>query len=95
MECQHKTIQNVKGCLNSVGIRFPSVWTLQAEGELIDKLFSSNLTEEQYNQLARHIGKYPLYIFSNNYTNEQRAEALVSRANQQGLHKSIFGVFIK
>lgn len=58
--------------------------TPQAEGQLVDKLINMSLSEIQFNKLARCIDVYPQNIFSNQYTNEQKAEALVSRANQKG-----------
>lgn len=57
--------------------------TPQAEGQLIDRLINLKLTETQFNKLARCIDEYPQNIFSIHYTNEQKAEAIVSRANQK------------
>ncbi|WP_045521369.1 hypothetical protein [Neobacillus niacini] len=58
--------------------------TPQAEGNLVERLIQLKLSEKQFNELARCIGEYPQNIFSNQYTNEQKAEAIVSRANQKG-----------
>lgn len=58
--------------------------TPQAEDRLVERLINSRLTETQFNHLARSIGLFPQDIFSNQFTNEQRAEVLVSRANQMG-----------
>ncbi|MBG9611829.1 hypothetical protein [Bacillus cereus] len=58
--------------------------TPQAEGRLVDRLISLKLTENQFNQLARSINEFPENIFSKQFTNEQRADVLVSRANQKG-----------
>lgn len=58
--------------------------TPRAEGILVEKLINSNLSEEQFNQLARRIDEYPVNIYSSQFNNEQRADALVKRANQIG-----------
>lgn len=63
--------------------------TPQAEEVLIKRLVSLNLNDTQFNSLARSIGVAPLDIFSSQFTNLQKAEALVTKANQLGIHYNL------
>lgn len=63
--------------------------TPQAEEQLIQKLISLKLVDAQFNSLTRSIGIEPSTIFSNHFTNVEKAEVLVNRANQLGCYKEL------
>lgn len=57
--------------------------TPEAEDTLIKKIISCRLSESQYNRLARLLGEYPQNIYPGSSNNEEKANMIVTRANQK------------
>ncbi|AQS43102.1 hypothetical protein LSG23_03450 [Bacillus velezensis] len=57
--------------------------TPEAEDTLIKKIISCELSESHYNSLARLLGEYPQNIYPGSSNNEEKANMIVTRANQK------------
>lgn len=58
--------------------------TPEAEDTLIKKIIGCELSESQFNSLARVLGEYPQNIYPASSNNEEKANIIVTRANQKG-----------